>query len=272
MSIMGCYKLVIEYDGTNYSGWQEQKNARTIAGEIRRAAETTLSAEIDLDAAGRTDAGVHALAQVARIKSKKTISAEKLSQMLNRELPKDINILHASDVSPQFHPRHDAKLRSYVYQIALRRTAFAKRYVWWIQEQLDIDKMRHASDLFVGRHDYERFADQRSEDKSTIVVLHSMELALEGDLLLIRIIASHFLWKMVRRMVGCLAQIGLHQITKDQIAALLDPSPLPKKFRSFSVAAHTAPASGLFLEWIQYDDREPIPRLKAAFPVSRYEA
>jgi tRNA pseudouridine38-40 synthase len=269
---MNCYKLILEYDGTNYSGWQEQKNARTIAGEIRKVAEKVLNAEVELNAAGRTDAGVHALMQVARIKCKKDINAEKFMRELNRSLPKDINVLDVSVVAAQFHPRHDAKLRSYLYQIALRRTAFSKRYVWWIQETLDIERMKAASSFFVGRHDYERFADKRSEDQSTIVIVQAVDLAIEGDVLLIRIVASHFLWRMVRRMVGTLAQIGLHKIAIEQIPALLEPSPLPRKFRSFSIAANTAPASGLFLEWIQYKDNEIIPPLKPAIAVRKYES
>jgi len=267
---MGCWKLVLEYDGTNYSGWQEQKNSRTIGGEIRKAAARALGEDVVLDAAGRTDAGVHALAQVARIKAKRNMNPDQLAAALNHELPKDINILQVTIVPPQFHPRHDAKLRSYLYQIALRRTAFAKRYVWWIQEPLNFDSMRNAATLFVGRHDFERFADKRSEEKSTIVVTEGIEMRTEGDLFLIRISASHFLWKMVRRLVGCLVQIGLNKISEDHLAALLAPQPLPRKFRSFSVAAHTAPSSGLFLESVLYESDENPGPLRAAVPVWKY--
>ena len=266
---MHCWKLILEYDGTNYCGWQEQKNSRTIAGELRRAAEKVIGGEIILDGAGRTDAGVHALQQVARIKSKKGKNTDQLIAALNRELPKDINILDASVASPDFHPRHDAIQRSYIYQIALRRTAFAKRYVWWIQEPLQEDRMQSASRLLVGRLDFERFADKRSEEKSTIVVVENLEIARFGDLLLIRISASHFLWKMVRRIVGCLVQIGLNQLTEESFAAFLQPQPLPRKFRSFSIPAHTAPASGLFLESVAYQKEELPGPLKPAFSLGR---
>jgi tRNA pseudouridine38-40 synthase len=266
---MNCWKLILEYDGTNYSGWQEQKNSRTIAGEVRKAAEKAIGAEINLDAAGRTDSGVHALHQVARIQSKKNCNTNQLASAMNRELPKDINILNVSNASPQFHPRHDAKQRSYIYQIALRRTAFAKRYVWWVHEDLNIDRIKAASQLLVGRHDFERFADKRSEEKSTIVVVDQIEVERLEDLLLIRISASHFLWKMVRRIVGCLVQIGLNQLTVEHLVAFLQQQPLPRKFRSFSIAAHTAPASGLFLESVTYNKEERVGRLRPAIPIHK---
>jgi tRNA pseudouridine38-40 synthase len=266
---MNCWKLILEYDGTNYSGWQEQKNSRTIAGEIRKAAEKVIDTEINLDAAGRTDSGVHALHQVARIQSKKNCNVNQLAAALNRELPKDIHILDVSNVSSQFHPRHDAKQRSYLYQIALRRTAFAKRYVWWIHELLNLDRMKAACKLFVGRHDFERFADKRSEEKSTIVVVDQIEAERFEDLFLIRITASHFLWKMVRRMVGCLVQTGLNQLTEEHLAAFLSPQPVPRKLRSFSVAAHTAPASGLFLEFVSYRKEDHPGPLQPAFRVRK---
>jgi tRNA pseudouridine38-40 synthase len=263
------WKLILEYDGTNYSGWQEQKNSRTIAGELRKAAEKVIGAEIILDAAGRTDSGVHALHQVARIQSKKNFNTNQLAFAMNRELPKDINILEVSNVSPQFHPRHDAKQRSYLYQIALRRTAFAKRYVWWVQEPLNCERVAAASQLLVGRHDFERFADKRSEEKSTIVVVDKIEVERCEDLLLIRISASHFLWKMVRRIVGSLIPIGLNQLTDEHIVSFLQPQPLPRKFRSFSIAAHTAPASGLFLESVLYSKDEHPGPLRPAFRVGK---
>jgi len=266
---MNSWKVILEYDGTNYSGWQEQTNSRTIAGEIRKAAEKVIGTKINLDAAGRTDSGVHALHQVARIQSKKNWNANQLASALNRELPKDINILDVSNASSKFHPRHDAQQRSYLYQIALRRTAFAKRYVWWIQESLNFDRIKAASRILVGRHDFERFSDKRSEEKSTIVVVDQIETGRCGDLFLIRISASHFLWKMVRRIVGCLVQIGLNRLSEDHLHAFLNPQPLPRQFSSFSIAAHTAPASGLFLEYVSYNKNEHPGALRPAFGVSR---
>ncbi len=256
----------MEYDGTRYSGWQEQKNARTVAGEIQSAAQKILGEEIELDGAGRTDSGVHALAQVARLKAKKELKPVKLLNSLNQILPGDIHIISAEAVGPRFHPRHDAVRRFYLYQISLRRSAFWKKYVWWIREHLDLKAMQKASSLVVGAHDFERFADKRSEEGSTIVVVDRIEMEHRGSMILIRIGASHFLWKMVRRIVGCLAQVGARRLSVDDFAALLNSAPLVKPLDQFSVASSTAPSSGLFLERVVYDDGEDPGPLAPALP------
>src|SRR5580765_4218069 len=147
---MPRFKLTIEYAGTRYSGWQIQKNARTIQGEIDRAVrEVTGRRDFELYGSGRTDAGVHALAQVAHLDVVTTLPAETLRRRLNDELPADINILAAIEVPHRFHARHDAVSRRYVYQIARRRTAFAKAYVWWVKDDLDPQRMRDAASRFV---------------------------------------------------------------------------------------------------------------------------
>src|SRR5205085_10912781 len=145
------FKLTIEYAGTRYSGWQIQKNARTVQGEIDRAVRSVSGRkDFELYGSGRTDAGVHALAQVAHLDVVTTLPAESLRRRLNDELPADINILAAEPVPHRFHARHDAVARRYLYQIARRRTAFAKPYVWWVKDPLDADVMRTAAQGFVG--------------------------------------------------------------------------------------------------------------------------
>lgn len=261
------WMLTLEYDGTNYSGWQEQRNARTVAGDVRKAAEQVLGDQVEVEGAGRTDAGVHALGQVAVLKSSRKMYADKLLRGLNHELPKDINILNLVEAKGPFHPRHDALNRYYLYQISLRRTAFAKRYVWWINESLNLEAMQAAAALFPGRHDFERFCDKRGDEKSTIVVVQRAELQRAGDLLLFRVGASHFLWKMVRRLVGVLAEVGCRRLTPEDVSLMLQSHPLPQKLRSFSIASHTAPASGLFLERVAYAESEEPRELTPAVPV-----
>src|SRR5215218_9708477 len=140
---MPRFKLTIEYAGTKYSGWQIQKNARTVQGEIDAAVRTvTGRKDFELYGSGRTDAGVHALAQVAHLDVSTTLPAEPLRRRVNDELPADINILSVVQVPHRFHARHDAVARRYLYQIARRRTAFAKNYVWWVKEPLDAAAMR----------------------------------------------------------------------------------------------------------------------------------
>src|SRR4051812_18670912 len=133
------FKLTIEYAGTRYAGWQIQKNARTVQGEIDRATRVVTSRkDFELYGSGRTDAGVHAAGQVAHLDVSTPIPAESLRRRLNDELPADINILSAQQVPHRFHARHDAVARRYVYQIARRRTAFAKAFVWWVKDPLDV--------------------------------------------------------------------------------------------------------------------------------------
>ena len=248
------FKLTIEYAGTRYSGWQIQRNARTVQGEIDRAIrEVTRVKQFELYGSGRTDAGVHALAQVAHLDIDSTVPAETLRRRINDTLPSDINILRIERVRHRFHARHDAVARSYIYQIARRRTAFAKAFVWWVKDDLDAALMRRGAAPFVGMHDFRAFSDDDPEHKSTQVLVESFDLHEDGDLLVVHIEASHFLWKMVRRLVGILVEVGRGALPVDDAAGLLaEASPLPARL--------TAPASGLFLERVYYkDDPRDLP-------------
>ncbi len=255
---MPRFRLRIEYAGTRYSGWQIQKNARTVQGEIDRAIrEAVRPREFELYGAGRTDAGVHAIAQVAHLDLYTSVAPEQLRRKLNDELPADIHIIAIDTVPHRFHARHDALSRSYLYQISRRRSAFGKPYVWWIREPLDLAAMREAAALFVGMKDFQGFTNDDPADKSTMVLVDSLELVESGSLVLIRIRGSHFLWKMVRRLVGVLAAVGRGEV-KPRSAASPD----------IDVAALTAPAAGLFLEGVYYrGDAGPGP-IVAAFPVT----
>jgi tRNA pseudouridine38-40 synthase len=233
---------VIEYAGTRYSGWQIQQNARTVQGELDRAIRTAFRPrEFELYGSGRTDAGVHALAQVAHLELYTSLAPEPLRRQLNDELPADIHVIAIEKAPHRFHARHDAVARSYLYQISRRRTAFGKPYVWWIREPLDLAAMREAAALFEGMRDFRGFTDDDPSEKSTRVLVDRIELAEAGSLVLIRVRGSHFLWKMVRRMVGVLAAVGRGELRpRDAISETVD------------VAALTAPAAGLFLEGVYY--------------------
>src|SRR5262245_12851674 len=205
---MPSYRLTIEYDGTRYHGWQEQKNARTVAGEVRAAAEKVAGRVIDLGGSGRTDRGVHALAQMAHLRTEKAVPPAKLQEGINGLLPPDINLLSVATAPARWHARHDAASRAYLYQFSRRRTAFARKFVWWVQAPLDMRAMRDAAELFLGRHDFKRFCEAPAQQKSTIVVVEGVVFVEAGDLILMRLTASHFLWKMVRRLAGALAKVG----------------------------------------------------------------
>ena len=244
---MPRFKLTIEYAGTRYSGWQKQKNARTVQGEIDRAiVEAFGEVLVDSQGSGRTDAGVHALAQVAHIDVTRAPAPELLQRRINDGLPADIHVLDVTPVSRTFHARHSAVSRSYLYQISRRRSAFAKPFVWWVKDALDLDAVRAGALTFVGMHDFRAFSDDDPGEKSTKVLLDEVRVAEFGALVVIRVAGSHFLWKMVRRMVGVLAAVGTGDLAADDVAELLaGPSDLP--------ATLTAPAAGLFLERVRYD-------------------
>jgi tRNA pseudouridine38-40 synthase len=242
---MPTYKLTIEYEGTRYSGWQAQGNTqKTIQGHIARAASQVLG-DVDVGGAGRTDAGVHASGQVAHLRARKSVDPLQLTRKINDLLPHDITILKAELASDRFHARHDAISRVYVYQISRRRTAFAKSFVWWIKDRLDVEAMVRAAAAIEGRHDFSAFTDKRlGLEESRIVVVERSEVAPAGDLILVRLQASHFLWKMVRKLVAFLVEIGRGTVDPDELAARLR--------RDAEMFSPTAPPSGLFLDAIIY--------------------
>lgn len=267
---MATWKLTLEYDGTRFYGWQEQKNARTVAGELRVAAEAFFSKPVEIAGAGRTDAGVHALGQVARLRTDWRQKRVDLLHALNDRLPPDINVLRVEEARAGFDPRREALARYYLYQISSRRTAFAKRFVWWVKDRLDEAAMREAARLLLGRHDFARFCDKRAEEGSTIVVVNGVQFGSDGDLMLFRIGASHFLWKMVRRVIGALVEVGRGSIGTAEFASLIDSRPGVNSSSRFDVASHTAPPSGLFLERVVYRKDERPGELAPVFRVARW--
>lgn len=243
---MPTWKLILEYDGTRYRGWQAQKNTdRTVQGVLLRAAHELLGPDAAVGGAGRTDAGVHALAQVAHLKAHRALSPGEILRGLNEALPHDVNVLSVEPAAPTFHARHDAASRTYLYRISRRRTAFDKRYVWWVRDRLDVTAMSGAASLFRGRHAFASFCENPEGQESTVVVVESSEVLDRGHEIHYRVEASHFLWKMVRRLVGTLVEVGRGHITAAVVERLLSE-------RSAEPAAWTAPPSGLFLEKVRY--------------------
>jgi tRNA pseudouridine38-40 synthase len=250
---MDTWKLTLEYEGTRYSGWQEQRNAQTVQGLVRAAIEEYLGGRVEIGGAGRTDAGVHALAQVAHLRTDARVKARAFFYGVNDLLPADVNLLAVEPASERFHARHDAILRSYVYQIATRRTAFGKRFVWWVKDELDEGAMARAASVFVGSHDFAAFAHRNEPGVSTVVAVEESRLERRGDMLVYRIAGSHFLWRMVRRLAGTIVAAGRGDLRDAQIERLLAPDAPP-------AADLTAPPSGLFLEQVLYsrdDKRRP---------------
>jgi len=253
--------MFIEYAGTRYSGWQIQKNARTVQGELTRVIQDVSGQrQFELYGSGRTDAGVHALEQVAHLDIITALPPDTLRRRINDALPSDIHVLKIEMVQRRFHARHDAVARSYLYQISRRRTAFAKHFVWWVRDDLDLNRMRQAAERFAGLKDFRSFTDDSADEKSTVVAIERIEMAEDGDLVVVRVEGSHFLWKMVRRMVGVMVDVGLGGTTIEQAASFLSvESGVPAKL--------TAPASGLFLERVYYRGETRRPPLAGCIDV-----
>jgi tRNA pseudouridine38-40 synthase len=260
---MPTYRLDLEYEGTRYRGWQEQQNARSVAGELRRAVTEAGAELVELGGAGRTDAGVHALHQVAHLRLRTKVDPRRFRLAINDALPHDVHVLAMATASERFHARHDAVLRSYVYQISRRRTALAKRSVWWIKRPIDLARMNFAIAALPGMHDFVNFCERPQDQTSTKVLVERAEIAEDGALILVRLAASHFLWKMVRRVVGALVKVGAGELPPREFGALVDGTGP----RRAAIAEWTAPPSGLFLERVLYAGDAPLPPLGAIAPV-----
>lgn len=247
---MARFKITLEYEGTRYSGWQAQKNARTVQGELIGALEEVLKTRsFEFVGSGRTDAGVHALAQVAHLDATTTLAPHILRLKLNDQLPSDINVLDVCRTNDRFHARHHAVSRSYMYQIAQRRTAFGKRHVWWIKDSLDVSAMRSACKAFEGFHDFRAFTRDDPDEKSTKVKLTECELHDYSPLIVIHVAGSHFLWNMVRQMVGAIVEVGRGRISTEDVSAILSKG-------HSSLTWETAAPSGLFLASVTYDSQK----------------
>ncbi len=261
---MHTWKLEIEYEGTRWRGWQIQHNANTVQGELQKAAYQLFSGKVEIGGAGRTDAGVHAVQQFAHLRVselKTNIAPRQIQFGFNDLLPHDISVKRVLNAPADFDARRDAVQRIYLYQISIRRTAFAKNFVWWIKDDLKINQMKEVAELLVGKHDFYSFCEIDEEKKqSTLVKVERAEIFRDGDLICFRVAASHFLWKMVRRIVGMLTEVGRGNASLSDFERLL-------KFQTNAAAKFTAPPSGLFLEKVLYRGDEPRLEQKSLLPI-----
>jgi tRNA pseudouridine38-40 synthase len=258
---MPTYRLTVEYDGTKFAGWQVQPQGRTVQGVLGDVLRRVTGQQgLVLRGAGRTDAGVHALAQVASVECREPLAFDRLLADLERALPADLAVRELRRLEGRFHPRHDAVLRSYRYQIARHRSAFGKRCTWWVREPIDTQAMAAAAARMVGRHDFAALSRRDSGQTSTIVVVEQCRVVDLDELVLVRVVASHFLWGQVRRMVGALVAVGRGEARPDDVAGWLSGVIEPP--------ADAAPASGLFLERVLYrgEPQELPPLLPVGVP------
>jgi tRNA pseudouridine38-40 synthase len=242
------FKLIIEYDGRRYHGWQRQKNDSSIQGEIEKALKTITAKRVTVIGSGRTDSGVHAKGQVANFECETRLKPEALMNGLNSLLAEDIKIQACEQVGASFHARYDAKSKIYHYKILNRPTpaVIGRQYQWFIRKALNREAMRVAISHIIGRHDFKAFEGSGSPRQSSIRRVHSADLVEhEGDLLIFHIEADGFLRYMVRNIVGTLVDVGLEKLTPQGFKHILD-------CKDRSQASATAPAQGLTLIKVNY--------------------
>jgi len=245
---MPNFKITIEYDGSAYHGWQRQAEDRTIQGDIENALMTMTGGRIPLTGSGRTDAGVHALSQVANFRCESSLTPENFLQGLNSLLPEDIVITSCKAVPEKFHARYDVKTKVYHYRILNRLlpAAISRQYAWHIRKKLDLSTMREALRRIIGNHDFKAFEGSGSPRTSTVRCIINADLVKRGDdYLVLSIEGDGFLKFMVRNIVGTLVDVGLDKITIDDFTRILVS-------KDRNLAGITAPAHGLFLMEVKY--------------------
>jgi len=237
--------LLIEYDGSAYSGWQIQNCQSTVQGEIERALRQILSAHVGIVGAGRTDTGVHARGQVAHFDLEYKPDLGKFCRSLNGILKADIRIKDILDVDSNFHARYSAKLREYHYDIALQPAAILRNYSWHLTYRLDLNRMNKAAKHIIGRHDFTSFCRTKSEVKNHFCEIKKARWFKKDDLLIFIIQADRFLHGMVRALVGTFVDAGRGKTGISDMQEIL-------KNKNRSSAGQSAPARGLILEKIYY--------------------
>ncbi|MCR5690628.1 MAG: tRNA pseudouridine(38-40) synthase TruA [Eubacterium sp.] len=241
------YRMVIQYDGSRYKGWQRQKGKDkkdTIQGRIEQVLTKQCGREIEIQGAGRTDAGVHAKGQVASFFTDQTLTLEEV----NYYLPEDIRILSLREAGPRFHARLNARGKVYEYRLLKKGhyNVFLRRYAWQMKEDLDLDLMREASQIFLGSHDFAGYCTRASKKKSTVRRVEDIQvIESEGEILL-RFRGNGFLYNMVRILTGTLVDVASGKMSLDQAREALEEG-------ERSLAGDTAPAQGLTLVEVLYD-------------------
>ena len=238
-------KLLLEYDGTDFVGWQFQPRGRSIQGELERSLKQLLQEEVDVVGAGRTDAGVHARGQVANFRTATERSIVEIQRALDAMLPEDIVVRSVEEVHFDFHARYSAKERRYKYFITTDKHALDRQHTWYVSYSLDLQGMSRAAELIQGEHDFEAFSKTDSGVDDYMCNVRSAQWTSEDPVFAFEISADHFVRGMVRALVGTMVDVGRGHLTADAFKEILS-----KKNRA--EAGMAAPAKGLFLEEVRY--------------------
>jgi tRNA pseudouridine38-40 synthase len=245
---MKNYKLLIQYDGGRYKGWQRLGNGdQSIQGKIENVLTEMAGEKIEIIGCSRTDAGVHALSQVANFKMNKDMTETEVMDYVNHYLPNDISLLKVENVSDRFHARYNAKDKIYLYKIWNKSYSnpFMRKYSMHVEKRLNKNKMEQAAVHFVGKHDFTTFSNAKSKKKSMVREIYFIDIKEEAGFIEIRVSGDGFLYNMVRKMVGTLIEVGLGKIDGDTI-----PTIIAEKDRS--QIGMMAEANGLFLEKVKF--------------------
>jgi tRNA pseudouridine38-40 synthase len=240
-------KLLLEYDGTDFFGWQRQPDLRTIQGTIEKALGEIFQQSLDIAGAGRTDAGVHAWGQVCSFKVETSLTADRIGRAVAAKMPEDIRIRAAEEVGEDFHARFSAQRRRYIYYVRTEPSAIWRRFFHVTPYALDVDRMKEAARGLLGEHDFASFTPAKSKDEPTSCLLSELNVRKDGPIIFFTLEADHFLHHMVRVVVGTLIEVGRGKIPPEHIEAVL-----VKKDRT--AAGPTLPAKGLFLLEVEYPE------------------
>jgi len=240
-------KLLVEYDGTDFEGWQVQPGRRTVQKVLEEAIARAVGEEVSLLASGRTDSGVHAEGQVANFRTDSRLPLERIVAAANVRLPEDVVVLSAEDVALSFHATHQAKWKTYRYRISRRkvRPVFGRRYELYLKRPLDVERTERAAKHFVGTHDFNSFRSEMRKEKDTVRTIHSIWFEEKGETLEIYYRGNGFLYMMLRIITGTLIRVGLGRIEPNAIPAMLAA-------RDRKAAGPTAPPHGLCLVEVEY--------------------
>ena len=244
---MDKVKLIVSYDGTAYYGWQRQSNVPSIQEELEKACKELFKQDINIQGAGRTDAGVHARGQCATFEVDTMIQMEKIPLVLNRILPADIVVTRAEIVPDMFHARYSAKNKTYKYQIVNADYPIPqmRNYAEFIYIPLNIEDMNKGAQYFVGTHDFSAFCSSKSTKKTNTRTIHQAKISKDGEIITFEVCGNGFLYNMVRIMVGTLIQVGIGHIKPSEIRDII----LSKDRKK---AGNTVPACGLTLSSVEY--------------------
>ena len=245
--LMRNIRLLIEYDGTNYAGWQWQKNDKTIQETLSKAVVQVVQEPVKIYGAGRTDAGVHALGQVANFNTNSNIPSKRLIRAINFYLPHDITVKEAVDVEESFHAQYSAVSKVYQYTLFNDwiRTSLSRNFCYVCGFQLDMDKMTHAAQYLIGTHDFTSFTTKALQEKNRIRTVKRLEIKKEGKYIYFTVEADGFLYNMVRSIVGTLIEVGRGKTAVENVKIILET-------RNRNWAGPTAPAKGLCLMEVKY--------------------